>query len=68
MVSRLRNLEDRKIPPDMSYGDIAGLSSEVIEKLSKIKPVSLGQASRISGVTPAAVSALLIHFKKRGLL
>src|SRR5271157_48719 len=68
MVSRLRKLEDRKIPPDMSYGDIAGLSSEVIEKLSKIKPVSLGQASRISGVTPAAVSALLIHFKKRGLL
>ncbi|HUJ89093.1 MAG TPA: tRNA uridine-5-carboxymethylaminomethyl(34) synthesis enzyme MnmG [Syntrophorhabdales bacterium] len=68
MVSRVSKLEDRKIPPDMLYGDIAGLSREVIEKLSKIKPVSLGQASRISGVTPAAVSALLIHFKKRGLL
>ena len=68
MVSRLSKLEERKIPPDMSYGDIAGLSREVIEKLSKIKPASLGQASRISGVTPAAVSALLIHFKKRGLL
>jgi tRNA uridine 5-carboxymethylaminomethyl modification enzyme len=68
MISRVSNLEERKIPPDISYGEIAGLSSEVIEKLSKIKPVSFGQASRISGVTPAAVSALLIHFKKRGLL
>ncbi len=68
MVSRVSRLEGRKIPRDVSYGDIAGLSREVIEKLSKIKPVSLGQASRISGVTPAAVSALLIHFKKRGLL
>ncbi len=68
MISRASKLEDRKIPSDVSYADIAGLSREVIEKLSKIKPVSLGQASRISGVTPAAVSALLIHFKKRGLL
>ena len=68
MISRVSNLEERKIPPDISYGEIAGLSKEVIEKLSKIKPVSFGQASRISGVTPAAVSALLIHFKKRGLL
>ncbi len=67
-VSRASKLEERKIPPDISYGEIAGLSKEVIEKLSKIKPASLGQASRISGVTPAAVSALLIHFKKRGLL
>ena len=68
MISRVSKLEERKIPPDISYGEIAGLSKEVIEKLSKIKPVSFGQASRISGVTPAAVSALLIHFKKRGLL
>ena len=68
MISRASRLEDRRIPPDVSYADIPGLSREVIEKLSKIKPVSLGQASRISGVTPAAVSALLIHFKKRGLL
>jgi tRNA uridine 5-carboxymethylaminomethyl modification enzyme len=68
MIARVSRLEERKIPPDVSYGGIAGLSREVIEKLSKIKPISLGQASRISGVTPAAVSALLIHFKKRGLL
>jgi tRNA uridine 5-carboxymethylaminomethyl modification enzyme len=68
MVSKVSKLEERKIPPDVSYGEVSGLSREVIEKLSKIKPVSLGQASRISGVTPAAVSALLIHFKKRGLL
>ena len=68
MISRARKLEERRIPPDISYGEIPGLSTEIIEKLSKIKPVSLGQASRISGVTPAAVTALLIHFKKRGLL
>jgi tRNA uridine 5-carboxymethylaminomethyl modification enzyme len=68
MVSKVSKLEERKIPPDVSYREVSGLSREVIEKLSKIKPVSLGQASRISGVTPAAVSALLIHFKKRGLL
>jgi tRNA uridine 5-carboxymethylaminomethyl modification enzyme len=68
MISRASKLEDRRIPPDVSYADIPGLSREVIEKLSKIAPVSLGQASRISGVTPGAVSALLIHFKKRGLL
>ncbi len=68
MVSRASRLEEKKIPHDISYADIAGLSTEVIEKLSKIKPVSVGQASRISGVTPAAVTALLIHFKKRGLL
>ncbi len=68
MIARVSRLEERKIPPDVCYGEIAGLSREVIEKLSKIKPISLGQASRISGVTPAAVSALLIHFKKRGLL
>jgi tRNA uridine 5-carboxymethylaminomethyl modification enzyme len=68
MIARVSRLEERKIPPDVSYGEIAGLSREVIEKLSKIQPVSLGQASRISGITPAAVSALLIHFKKRGLL
>jgi tRNA uridine 5-carboxymethylaminomethyl modification enzyme len=68
MISRVNQLEERRIPADVSYGEISGLSREVIEKLSKIKPVSLGQASRISGVTPAAVSALLIHFKKRGLL
>ena len=68
MIARASKLEDRRIPPDVYYADIPGLSREVIEKLSKIKPVSLGQASRISGVTPAAVSALLIHFKKRGLL
>jgi tRNA uridine 5-carboxymethylaminomethyl modification enzyme len=68
MIARVSRLEERKIPSDVSYEEIAGLSREVIEKLSKIKPISLGQASRISGITPAAVSALLIHFKKRGLL
>jgi tRNA uridine 5-carboxymethylaminomethyl modification enzyme len=68
MISRASRLEEKKIPHDVSYAEVAGLSTEVIEKLSKIRPVSIGQASRISGVTPAAVTALLIHFKKRGLL
>jgi tRNA uridine 5-carboxymethylaminomethyl modification enzyme len=68
MVARASRLEERKIPSGISYEEVSGLSREVVEKLSRIRPVSLGQASRISGVTPAAVSALLIHFKKKGIL
>jgi tRNA uridine 5-carboxymethylaminomethyl modification enzyme len=68
MVARASKLEERKIPSGISYEDVSGLSREVVEKLSRIRPVSLGQATRISGVTPAAVSALLIHFKKKGIL
>lgn len=52
-----------KIPAAMSYGDIGGLSREVIEKLNRFKPESLGQASRISGITPSAVQLLQIHIK-----
>ncbi|MEO0249756.1 MAG: FAD-dependent oxidoreductase, partial [candidate division WOR-3 bacterium] len=68
MVARASKLEEKRIPSDISYEEVSGLSREVVEKLSRIRPVSLGQASRISGVTPAAVSALLIHFKKKGIL
>jgi len=68
MVARASRLEERKIPSGISYEEVSGLSREVVEKLSRIRPVSLGQASRISGITPAAVSALLIHFKKKGIL
>ncbi len=61
---RLRELEDLRIPQDLDYHAIPGLSREVREKLSSIRPLSLGQAMRISGVTPAAASVLLIHLKR----
>jgi len=56
------------LPENMAYAGLAGLSTEVIEKLTKIQPRSLGQASRISGVTPAAISALQIHLRKQGYI
>jgi tRNA uridine 5-carboxymethylaminomethyl modification enzyme len=55
------------LPEDFDYGQVAGLSNEVREKLERIRPSSIGQASRISGMTPAAISLLLIHLKKREL-
>jgi len=67
-VERFRKLESVELPEDMSYAGLAGLSNEVIEKLTKVQPRSLGQASRISGVTPAAISILQIHLRKLGLL
>ena len=63
-VIRLRKLEGLKLPPDLDYKSIPGLTKEIIEKMQKIKPHSLGQASRISGVTPAAISILMIYLKK----
>jgi len=68
MVKRARKLEDRKIPSCMEYEEVSGLSREMVEKFSRIRPYSLGQASRIPGVTPASITALLIHFKKKGML
>lgn len=63
-VLRFQKLESVAIPEDMSYTAIPGLTNEVIEKLSTIKPTTLGQAYRISGVTPAAIAALEIALKK----
>lgn len=65
-VERLKKMEDVKIPQDLDYNTVYGLTREVREKLSKVKPLSLGQASRISGVTPAALMALQVHFKRQG--
>jgi tRNA uridine 5-carboxymethylaminomethyl modification enzyme len=59
-VERFRQLEDRKIPVGFAFDRVSGLSREVVEKLSAVSPRSLGQASRISGVTPAALSLLLV--------
>ena len=66
-IERLRKHEAMPLPGDFNYNQIRGLSSEVIQKLNLIKPQSIAQASRISGVTPAALSLLLIHLKKHSL-
>ena len=67
-VDRFRKMESIGLPENMAYAGLAGLSTEVIEKLTKIQPRSLGQASRISGITPAAISALQIHLRKQGYI
>ena len=68
MIERTKKLEGKKIPLSTKYDEVSGLSREVIEKLTRVKPISLGQASRIPGVTPASITALLVHFKKTGIL
>jgi tRNA uridine 5-carboxymethylaminomethyl modification enzyme len=65
LVERSKKLETISLPEDLNYLDIKGLSREVCEKLTKVKPKSLGQASRISGITPAAISLLSIYLRKR---
>lgn len=67
IAKTLRN-EDTMIPFDFDYGKISGLSNEVVAKLSNARPETIGKAGRISGVTPAAVSLLLVYLKKHGLL
>ncbi len=64
---QLRN-ENTLLPLDLDYAEVSGLSNEVKIKLNDAKPETIGQASRISGITPAAISILLVHLKKRGLL
>jgi tRNA uridine 5-carboxymethylaminomethyl modification enzyme len=64
-IERTRRNESVSLPDDIDYGNVKGLSSEVREKLVRHRPATLGQAGRIPGVTPAAVSLLLIHLKKR---
>ncbi|HEY5622212.1 MAG TPA: FAD-dependent oxidoreductase, partial [Gammaproteobacteria bacterium] len=66
-IERQRKHESTALPPDFDYASVTGLSNEVREKLERIRPASIGQASRISGLTPAAISLLLIHIKKREL-
>ena len=64
-VERTRRAEAIRLPGDLDYANVKGLSSEVSEKLARHRPETLGQAGRIPGVTPAAVSLLLIHLKKK---
>ena len=64
-IERLQRHNDKKIPESFDYSAISGLSNEVTEKLLKIKPTTIGHASRIQGVTPAAVSLILVFLKKQ---
>ncbi|MFN2377444.1 MAG: tRNA uridine-5-carboxymethylaminomethyl(34) synthesis enzyme MnmG [Candidatus Binatia bacterium] len=64
-IERMSGLDSARIPKDLDYAKVEGLSAEVTEKLSQIEPITLGQASRISGITPAALIAISIHLKKR---
>jgi tRNA uridine 5-carboxymethylaminomethyl modification enzyme len=66
-VEKLKKMEDVRLPDNVDYTGIYGLTTEAREKLNKVKPISLGQASRISGITPAALMAIQIHLKKNRL-
>lgn len=63
-VQRYKKMESMRLPEDMNYSNLSGLSNEAMEKLSTIRPLSLGQASRISGITPAAISVLQVHLRR----
>ena len=63
-VERFRRLEDKRIPPDLAYRAIPQLRAEAREKLERVRPLSLGQAGRISGISPSDIATLLIHLKR----
>jgi tRNA uridine 5-carboxymethylaminomethyl modification enzyme len=60
----MRHLENIKLPPDINYEEIPGLRKEIVQKLSKAKPLTLGHAARLEGITPAAITAILVHLEK----
>lgn len=64
-VEQFKKLEDRRIPKDFSYEGLKGLRKEALEKLDKLRPESIGQASRISGVSPADIAVLLVYLRKK---
>ena len=63
-VARFRRLEDRRIPPEFDYDTLVGLRTEAREKLASVRPATVGQATRLSGVNPADISVLLVHLKR----
>ena len=63
-VAAFRREEDLRLPQDLDYDRVGGLSGEAREKLSAVRPVTLGQAGRIEGVTPGALTALLAHVRR----
>lgn len=62
-VEKVKNMEEKQIPADLNYDDVLNLSLEARQKLKKVRPVTIGQATRISGINPADISVLLIHLK-----
>ena len=64
-IDRAQRNEDLVLPADLDYAEVGGLSNEVRQRLRDVRPATLGQAARIPGLTPAAVSLLLVHLKKR---
>lgn len=62
-ILAFRRDETRVLPPDLDYGAVHGLSTEAVQKLAKIRPLTLGQAARIDGVTPAALTLVLAHVR-----
>jgi len=64
-VKKLRSAESRRLPEDLDYSNMPGLSREIVEKLSLVRPQSIAQASRIPGITPASISILLFHLEMR---
>ena len=64
-IDKASQNEQTRLPEEMDFSEVRGLSNEVCQKLLQHRPSTLGQASRISGVTPAAISLLLVHLKRR---
>ena len=65
-IERARAQQDMALPPDLDYSALAGLSHEVRQRLTHIRPLTIGQAARVQGVTPVAISILLVHLRRRG--
>jgi tRNA uridine 5-carboxymethylaminomethyl modification enzyme len=63
-IDRHRRHEETRLPPDIDYALVAGLSNEARQRLAEARPDTLGQASRLPGITPAAISLLLVHLKR----
>ncbi|NDV23591.1 tRNA uridine-5-carboxymethylaminomethyl(34) synthesis enzyme MnmG [Desulfovibrio sp. JC022] len=68
LVDKFRKMESVSLPEEINYSEVSGLTREAVEKLTEVRPLTLGQASRISGITPAAVSSIEIHLKKIGAI
>ena len=66
-IEKIEKYKDIHIPQDLDVGIISGLSNELKQKIQRIKPSTIGQASRISGITPAALNILMIHIKKNDI-
>jgi len=66
-INKNKKQNNKKIPPSINYKEISGLSNEVVEKLTKSQPETIGSASQIEGVTPAAINLILISIKKQEL-